>query len=260
VSSSPWQQRIARADVLTRAYPFAAEILSFYAHVARLQERLYQRLESGSQLPRLASDLPHDVDTQFLSFLGEMEDVAPRALTEMAGQLREASLGSLANLLNAVWQRTETSPSQPEEFLARAFLQPYAVLARANAGSSWKDYNRSVCPFCGRKPGAGILKPMGDGGSRWLLCSFCLAEWEFRRIVCAGCGEEDYQKLPVYTAADFDYFRVECCETCKQYLKTVDLTKNGLAEPVVDEIAAAPLDLWAREQGYAKMEPNLMGM
>jgi formate dehydrogenase maturation protein FdhE len=40
----------------------------------------------------------------------------------------------------------------------------------------------------------------------------------------------------------------------------VDLTKNGLADGVVDEIAAAPLDLWAREQGYSKLEPNLVGM
>ncbi len=51
-----------------------------------------------------------------------------------------------------------------------------------------------------------------------------------------------------------------CCDTCKQYLKTIDLTKNGLADTVVDEIAAAPLDLWAREQGYSKLELNLVGM
>ncbi len=105
-----------------------------------------------------------------------------------------------------------------------------------------------------------MLRQKGDGGSRFLLCSFCLAEWEFRRILCAGCGEEDYRKLPVYTASDFDYIRVECCDTCKQYLKTVDLTKNGLADGVVDEIASAPLDLWAREQGYSKLELNLVGM
>ena len=54
--------------------------------------------------------------------------------------------------------------------------------------------------------------------------------------------------------------RVECCEACRCYIKTVDLTKNGLAEPVVDEIAAIPLDLWAQKQGYAKLQRNLMQM
>ena len=74
------------------------------------------------------------------------------------------------------------------------------------------------------------------------------------------CGEEDNRKLPVYTASDFDYVRVECCDTCKTYLKSVDLTKNGLAEPMVDEMAAAPLDLWAQQQGYSKLQFNVMGM
>jgi formate dehydrogenase maturation protein FdhE len=43
-------------------------------------------------------------------------------------------------------------------------------------------------------------------------------------------------------------------------MKSVDLTVNGLAIPLVDEIAAAPLDLWAAEQGYQKIELNLMGL
>jgi len=53
---------------------------------------------------------------------------------------------------------------------------------------------------------------------------------------------------------------VEACDSCKTYIKSVDLTKNGHAEPVVDEIAAAALDFWAKEHGYEKIELNLMGM
>ena len=189
-----------------------------------------------------------------------MEEHGPSRLGEVAHSMRSWDDSSTRKLLNNVWARPELSPSLPQEFLARAFLQPSALLARSHFAADWKGYTQSLCPFCGRKPGAGILRQRGDGGSRSLLCSFCLAEWEFRRIVCAGCGEEDHRKLPVYTASDFDYIRVECCDTCKQYLKTVDLTKNGLADAVVDEIAAAPLDLWAREQGYSKLELNLVGM
>ena len=93
-----------------------------------------------------------------------------------------------------------------------------------------------------------------------MICSFCLAEWDFRRIVCPGCGEENDKKLDVFTASDFDYIRVECCDSCKTYIKTVDLTKNGRAEPLVDELASAPLDLWTREHGYAKLQHNLFGL
>jgi len=64
--------------------------------------------------------------------------------------------------------------------------------------------------------------------------------------------------LPIYSAAQFEHVRVECCDRCKRYLKTVDLTKTGLANPVVDELASIPLDLWARERGYEKVELNVM--
>lgn len=257
---SPWQQRIDRTKALAGLHPSVGEILSFYAHLASLQERQYRHLENSRELAALGSDLSPDAITDFLAFLGAVDGIGPQRLGDSAGELRSAGRERSTGLLNACWQRPELSPSQPQEFLARAFLQPFAVLARLRSGADWGEYNRSLCPFCGHKPGAGILRPRGDGGSRSLLCSFCLAEWDFRRIVCAGCGEEDYKKLPVYTADDFDYVRVESCDTCKQYLKTIDLTKNGLADTIVDEIAAAPLDLWAREQGYSKLELNLVGM
>ena len=44
----------------------------------------------------------------------------------------------------------------------------------------------------------------------------------------------------------------------RHYIKSVDLTVDGLAVPEVDELAAIPLDLWATERGYAKITPNLL--
>jgi formate dehydrogenase maturation protein FdhE len=54
--------------------------------------------------------------------------------------------------------------------------------------------------------------------------------------------------------------RVEACETCHSYIKTVDLTKNGHAVPAVDELAMIPLDLWATKHRYHKIHPNLLGI
>ena len=117
----------------------------------------------------------------------------------------------------------------------------------------------SVCPICGGRPQAAVLRPEGDGGKRFLLCSFCLTEWEFRRILCPTCGEENHQKLPRYSADALDGIRVEACDTCQFYLKSIDLTVDGLAIPPVDEVATVTLDLWAIEHGYKKGQPNLMG-
>jgi FdhE protein len=260
VALSPWESRAQRADALLRQHPFAAQILSFYGEVARSQEALYRGWEATPASAQSEADLPENIASQFAAFLVTVEKHGPALLADNARQWRVAGASSLSSLLESCWLHAERSPSQSEEFLARAFLQPRAALIRTRSGAQWQGYAHAVCPFCGRKPGSGVLRPRGDGGQRSLLCSFCLAEWEFRRIVCAGCGEENERKLPVYIAKDFEYIRVECCDSCKQYLKTVDLTKNGLADAVVDEIASAPLDLWAREQGYSKLEPNLVGM
>ena len=57
-------------------------------------------------------------------------------------------------------------------------------------------------------------------------------------------------KLAIYAAKEFSHVRVEACDVCHSYIKTVDLTKDGLAVPVVDELATIPLNLWATEHGY----------
>ena len=113
------------------------------------------------------------------------------------------------------------------------------------------------CPFCFEKPLLAILRPEGEGGRRTLLCGRCFTEWEFRRLLCPHCGEEDRDKLPVYAAPEFPHIRVEACDTCRCYIKAVDLTRDGNAVPEVDEIAALPLDLWATQQGYEKLALNL---
>jgi formate dehydrogenase accessory protein FdhE len=265
MKSSPWQRRIQRAEHLANKYSFASEILGFYINIARFQQDLYSRLEAESGNVFGSAQSPSGpperktLIASFSPFLAVIEKRGPEPLVVVARELRSSSQESWSQLLDASWNPSESADA-PETFLARALLQPYAELLRVRSGMKSDGYTHATCPFCGRKAGLGVLRPQGDGASRFLMCSFCLAEWEFRRILCPNCNEQDNSKLPVYTASDFDYIRVECCDTCKTYIKSVDLSKNGLAEPMVDEIAAAPLDLWAQQHGYSKLQLNLMGM
>ena len=266
MSPDPWQRRLERSEELARQYRFAAEILRFYAEVVRFQKDLYHRLEAsvgqaGDSAAQPAG--PPELGpliARFRPFLSMVGNSGPASLAAAARELDASSNHERLRLLNSFWDGCDRSDltSGPAQFFARAFLQPYAEFVRVRAGARWDGPTQSLCPFCGRAPGLGVLRPLGDGGQRSLICSFCQAEWEFRRIVCAGCGEEDHRNLPVYTADQLPHVRVDCCDICRRYLKAVDLTKNGLAEPVVDEIAAVPLDLWAQERGYVKLQPNLM--
>lgn len=294
-----WQQRIRRAERLATEHPFASQILAFYIQVARFQQELYQRMErasaagnsenSGAHSPaivrrktqgeeqpsRRPSDRIDAGDTnpgppelpqllaRFPAFLALVEEQAPTRLAQVARDLGHAGSDSWLGLLNNFWSAPDQNPEpRPElnEFLALAFLQPYAEFVRGRVPLHLQNYTYALCPFCSRKPVMGVLRPLGDGAKRNLLCGFCLCEWEFRRIVCPGCDEKDHAKLPVYTAEEFPYIRVECCDACHTYIKSIDLSKNGLADPLVDELASVPLDLWAQEHGYAKLHPNLLGM
>jgi FdhE protein len=263
VAKSPWQQRIRRAEQLAAQHPFAAEILALYAHVARFQQGLGQKFQCVSAGPSaLLSARPEFVEllASFPEFLSLIQGKAPTSFAEVAHELHNSAPSSWSELLNHSWSNSNEPPADPQEFLAAAFLQPYAENVRSRAGLQLEGYTHPLCPFCHRKPAFGVLRPQGDGARRNLLCGFCLCEWEFRRIVCPACGEEDQAKLPVYTAEQFPHMRVECCDACHTYIKSVDLTKNGLADPLVDELASVPLDLWARDHGYDKLRPNLLGL
>jgi FdhE protein len=260
VANTPWQQRIRRAEHLAAKHPFAAEILGFYVHVTRFQEPLYRQLERISRDAGKGDASGFSFSSAaFPQFLSLIEANAPAPLAQIARELRASGPNSWPELFSQCWANTD-SPTNPQEFLVLAFLQPYAELARSAVSTPVKNSASRLCPYCSRKPALAILRPQGDGGSRSLLCGFCLTEWEFRRIVCPGCGQEDHPQLPVYTAESFPYIRVECCDTCHTYIKSIDMTKNGLAEPIVDEMASIPLDLWAQEHGYSKLHPNLLGM
>ena len=263
-SSSSWQRRIQRAQELASQRTFATEILGFYIHLARFQESLYHRLSGVLRFPPASIDRElsaaelSELSSGFESFLSMAEARGPEQLCKLSRELSARGPSFWTELLNLAW--TSRGGSDAGAFLALAFLQPYAELLRARATLRPSRRAYAVCRFCSRKPCVGVLRQMGDAGAKSLICSFCLNEWGFRRIVCPGCGEENDGRLPVFTASDCDYIRVECCEACKTYLKTVDLTKNGHAEPIVDELASAPLDLWAREHGYAKLQNNLLGL
>lgn len=265
-----YRARSERAELLAQRFSFAQEILRFYEQVARFQKEFYERLPKvwGKQAiapagGKLRSELRLSILLEpFGRFLSLMETQSPGPLAAHSQQLRCQGATAWEDLLGEFWKSgmLEADASEPmNEFLARAFLQPYAEFQVSALLPPVLPMTVCRCPRCDSLPAVGLLRPEGDGGKRFLQCSFCSQEWEFRRILCAQCGEEQEQKLPVYIAEQFPHLRVECCDTCKHYLRTVDLTKDGNAVPLVDDLAAIPLSLWAQENGYARIQRNLLG-
>jgi formate dehydrogenase accessory protein FdhE len=153
-----------------------------------------------------------------------------------------------------------TTENPSDRSLAWLFLQPYAEYLADHREIAIVDGTPSTCPLCGMKPIVGVLRGEGDGAKKSLICMLCAHEWAFRRIYCPACGEEREPQMAFYSAPEIAHVRVDVCDTCHTYLKSIDLTKTGLAVPIVDELATIPLDLWAREHGYEKLQTNLLGI
>ena len=245
------EARIARAGKLLAAHPNAAPLLKFYAELAGFQQPVFSELRSKSETDLRA----------LLCYFPALVKLVSRSGTELLANFAAEHLRSADHqmeLLSATWEGGEVL-DPAARFYARVMLQPYAEYL-ASRGDVHASEAGPTCPFCNARPVAGVLRGEGDGGKRWLLCSLCSTEWQYRRVLCPGCGEENKDKLPIYTAAEFPAVRVDACDTCMTYLKSIDLTKDGHAIPSVDEIATVALNIWAEDHDYAKLETNLLGM
>jgi FdhE protein len=247
--------RIARAAELVKKHPAARDLLSFYRELALFQKPVYEELRSKDET---GIDLLLD---RFPALLNLVQSKGPEPLAAFGAEHLH-SAEAQRELLHACWEDPAGNDSgciEAARFYARVLLQPYAEHL-ASRGRIDVEATEAACPFCSARPVAGVLRGEGDGAKRWLLCSLCSTEWQFRRVICPNCGEQDKDRLPVYTAAEFDHVRVEACDRCNTYIKSVDLTRDGRAVPVVDELATVALNVWAENHGYTKLESNLLGL
>jgi FdhE protein len=202
------------------------------------------------------------------AFLDWLTREAPVTLAGVAGELSGLDAASWRAWLAAAFAdaSTERSPRDTVAlFVVEALLQPFAERS-AEAGltsglppkDSQSQQDEWRCPACGSHPVVGVLREEGHGARRTLVCARCHTEWPGRRVECVSCGEREFEALPVFTAEQFPHIRLDACERCRHYLKTVDLTRDGLAVPVVDDLASLALDLWARGEGYVRLRANLL--
>ena len=257
-----WSKQIERADYLAGEASGSKELLVFYARLLRAQEEIYESFRSRRDwLP--AGDLESDLTVVQSSMAALLETVVLHGPTSLASeaQVLLAEPEIVAHRLLHYWR----SPSDTQ-FFAKSIVQPYARwLAETRTTPVGRELagGERTCPFCGGQPQLSFLQSKessSESGNRDLLCATCLSSWEFRRVVCANCGEERPAKLGYFHSPEFDHIRIEACDSCQHYIKGIDLTRLGHAVPLVDEIYASAMDLWAREHGYTKIELNLVGL
>jgi Protein involved in formate dehydrogenase formation len=289
VTAHPWTDRRRRAETLRGRYPFASEVLGLYRALLEVQEGAYAAAQSGPPDPGcLAAYVSERV---IPAVVGVTVRHGPEGLARAVEQ--RVRVADPAEMVAAWLVEAESLPV--DRYLARAAAGPVLEALGPRAGSACAGpRDERHCPVCGGPPQVSYFAPSADAlvaGHRYLVCSRCAACWPYPRLTCAACGEHGSTRLPVYaeegTAATetsghivrgvaasrselgnatpgsgprFSHIRVEACETCSRYVLGIDLVRDAQAVPIVDEMAALPLDLYAQERGMMKIVPNLMGV
>jgi len=89
----------------------------------------------------------------------------------------------------------------------------------------------------------------GDG--LWVLeCSLCHTHWNVMRARCPFCEGGPEGSLNLLYVDEDRQERVQYCENCRQYVKTLDLRDSERAGLLpLDDIVTVRLDLVAKEDG-----------
>lgn len=267
-------RRAVRARQLAASDASTTQLLTFYA---LLLDQQRQWLDvSADVVRRRPDDVPPRERLRHVLDIAGLVTVARRLVAYLAGSGPEAirlAAPRLAADADSVWsERLEAGlamagPVPPFDpvaaFVCEAVVQPFAEVALHDGVTRPDDGENAAvdtrtCPRCGDRPVVGVLRERGHGAGRAFICGRCAGEWVAPRIVCPACGGMDVERLPVFRADVWPAARLDACEACRTYVKSFDLTVECNAIAVVDDVATLALDLWAAEQGFTRLRPNLL--
>jgi FdhE protein len=199
----------------------------------------------------------------FLSLLEIAEKMNPGETKEISAGLKNGTLDFLEMVRESFLptfneEEAEEAEAQKDDesfdlisFFVEESLRPGLEVLAEKYGdiirrSHWSE---GYCPICGKEPKIGEIRE--EEGYRFLYCTQCGIEWNFMRVKCPFCGNEEQKTLAYFTVEGDERYRVEVCDNCKRYIKTVDFrSTNEKADLEVEDIATIHLDMLANEEGY----------
>jgi FdhE protein len=113
---------------------------------------------------------------------------------------------------------------------------------------------KGYCPVCGSFPSLSLLR--GEGGKRYLICSYCGYQWRIDRLFCPFCNNQEQGSLQYLYGEGEESFRIDLCDKCHQYIKTIDYRNLEESDPYLEDLATLHLDILASQKGYKRPIPN----
>ena len=129
-----------------------------------------------------------------------------------------------------------------------------AIMEQLQTSVDGEAWRKCHCPVCGSSPSLNVLK--GTEGKRYSLCSFCGCEWRIERVSCAVCDNKEQGSLRYFYSEGEEAYRIDLCDTCHHYIKTIDYRTLEASDPFLEDLATLHLDVVAVQKGYKKSVPS----
>jgi FdhE protein len=273
-----------RIQQIKKKRPGYGKILDFYQSVKEAQEKVKASLKINSvqlaeEWKKLFSkegfsliqkdDFPLDLESSVKLF-ETLCEVGKDANPHLAGQLKRIKEAiddkriDLKKLLRDGLKGQRMEENVEELGLDKnvfLFLIQNSIRPSIEAGVEQirseldpETWLKGYCPICGSLPSLSLLKE--DVGKRYLLCSYCGYQWRTDRIFCPFCENKDQESLHYFYGEGEETQRIDLCDKCQQYIKTIDYRNLQESDPVLEDLATPHLDILASQKGYKRPVPN----
>jgi FdhE protein len=275
------RQRIEQLKKKRSGY---GEILNFYQKVKEAQDKAKASLkidpiELKKEWKELLAkegfsliqkeDFPLDIEAsaKLLKRLCQIGEEANPHMAEQTGKIREALDNKKLDLEDLLRKgvREQRIHQVADEFgldkkvfsfLIQSSAKPSieAGMEQLRSEVDSETWLKGYCPICGSPPSLSLLKE--EVGKRSLLCSFCGYQWRIDRIFCPFCNNKDQGSLRYFCGEGEETHRIDLCDKCHQYIKTIDYRNLQESDPALEDLATFHLDLLATQKGYKRPAPN----
>ena len=127
-----------------------------------------------------------------------------------------------------------------------------------DAFDTWREgerWLRTYCPTCGSLPAMAQLAGTDPARTRFLSCGCCRTRWQYRRLGCPFCENQDDRRLGILIFEAEGGLRIDYCESCKGYLKTY--CGQGNEKVLLADWTSMHLDFIARDRGFNRLATSL---
>lgn len=229
--------------------------------IATLDEERFKAGEPlSSQMDLLAGARWDALSVALIPAISEGLPALKPDLAKLTNYLREHANA----LAQAMAVPVDKRPAHIEQMSSCAGIDPLTLVfvlqgveraLLAGSARAWADllegfaWDKGYCPICGGSP---MLARIEEGiPRRWLYCSRCSHAWQFSRVICPACGNDNQRTMTYYFVEDAAKESTFTCESCKHYLITVNkVTELADFDADVAGLSLIHLDVLMQEKGY----------